>query len=105
MSHADSSYSNDNLDNYYLITYISSVLGEAIDCSSNYIGFEDVDALDKSGTSPVIIQADSLFIIDDATMLTSEKFYKIVGYCNFNSIDYIINGQLEENLWRKSWKS
>jgi len=105
VSYADSSYSNDNLVNYYLITYISSILGEAIDCSDSYIGFEDVDAPDKSGVSPVIIEADKLSIIDDSTMLVSHKFYKIIGYCNFHRIDYVINGQLEQNLWRKSWKN
>ena len=105
MSHADSSYSNNNLTNYYLITFISSVLGEAIDCSDDYIGFEDVNAPDKSGINPVVIEGFKLSIIDDADELVPEKMYLIIGYCQFHNIDYVINGQLEEKFWRKSWNS
>ena len=105
MTHADSSYSSNHLTNYYLITFISSVLGEAIDCSDNYIGFQDEQAPDKSGINPVVIEAHKISIIDDFDSLHIDKMYKIIGYCKFHNIDFVINGQLEEKFWRYSWRS
>lgn len=101
MSHADSSYSENNLTNYYLLTFLGSVLGEAIDSGNDYIGFEDVDAPDKSGIWPVIVNKENVSIIDDVRELTPEKMYKIIGYCTFHNIEFIINGQCDnQNMWR-----
>lgn len=101
MSHADSSYSENNLTNYYLLTYLGSVLGEAICSGSDLVGFEDVDAPDKSGVYPVIVETEHVLIVDDANELTPEKMYSIIGFCTFHNIEFIINGQSEnQNMWR-----
>jgi len=103
MSHADSSYSKNNLTNNYLLTFLGSVLGEAIDDSIS-VAFEDTDAPDKSGVWPVMVYKEHVCIIDDGNALTFEKMYLIIGYCTFHNIDFVINGQLEEKFWRKSWQ-
>jgi len=101
MSHADSSYSENNITNYYLLTFLGSVLGEAIDSGNDYVGFEDVDAPDKSGIWPVIVNKKNVSIIDDVSELTPEKMYKIIGYCTFHNIEFIINGQCDnQDMWR-----
>jgi len=101
MSHADSSYSENNLTNYYLLTYLGSVLGEALDSGNDYIGFEDVDAPDKSGVWPVVVEKEHVSIMDDGDELTFEKMYKIIGFCTFHNIEFIINGQCEnKDMWR-----
>jgi hypothetical protein len=96
MSHADSSYCKNNLTNNYLLTFLGSVLGEAIDDSFS-VAFEDTDATDKSGVWPVMVYEEHVYIIDDANALTSEKMYLIIGYCTFHNIEYKINGQLQDD--------
>ena len=101
MSHADSSYSENNLTNYYLLTFLGSILGEAKECGSDFIGFEDVDAPDKSGIYPVIVNKENVSILDEYNELTEDKMYKIIGYCTFHNIEFIINGQCDnQDMWR-----
>jgi hypothetical protein len=101
MSHANSSYTENNLENYYLLSFLGSILGEAKDCGSDYIGFEDVDAPDKSGIWPVIVNKENVSILDEYSELTEDKMYKIIGYCTFHNIEFIINGQCDnQDLWR-----
>ena len=49
MSYADPSYSKDNVNNYYLLTFIGSVLGEASSTGSNIVAFSD-DSVDNQGS-------------------------------------------------------
>lgn len=99
MGYADPSYTESNLTNYYLITYVATIMGEADLTSDSHIGFEDKDldmlADDRVCQCGVMIYEDYVSLIDNAPDLSYEKLIKIIGYCSFNNIEYKINGHKE----------
>lgn len=89
MSYADESYSKDNLHNYYLLTFLGSVLGEAVVAGGNLLAFND-ESINESYDG-VLVYSDYVNIVDDAGILSSKKMYQIIGYCQFQGIEYKIN--------------
>tara|TARA_R100001082_G_scaffold103683_1_gene74521 strand:- start:505 stop:807 length:303 start_codon:yes stop_codon:yes gene_type:complete len=90
MSYADSSYSKDNVNNYYLLTFLGSVLGEASSTADNLVAFSD-DSVDNQGSYAVFVYKDFVNIVDDESCLSSNNMYQVIGYCKFHSIEYKIN--------------
>ena len=90
MSYADSSYSKDNLNNYYLLTFLGSVLGEASSTGDNLVAFSD-ESVDNQGSYAVFVYLDYVNIVDDGSCLSAKSMYQIIGYCQFHGIEYKIN--------------
>ena len=90
MSYANPSYSKDNLDNYYLLTFLGSILGEAISTSDNLVAFSD-ESVDNQGSWAVFVYTDYVNIVDDISCLSSKNMHQIIGYCQFHGIEYKIN--------------
>jgi hypothetical protein len=90
MSYADSSYSKDNLHNYYLLTFLGSVLGEASSTGDNLVAFSD-ESVDNQGSYAVFVYLDYVNIVDDGSCLSAKSMYQIIGYCQFHGIEYKIN--------------
>lgn len=90
MSYANPSYSENNLDNYYLLTFLGSILGEAISTADNLVAFSD-ESVDNQGSWAVFVYTDYVNIVDDISCLSSKNMYQIIGYCQFHGIEYKIN--------------
>ena len=89
MSYANESYSKDNLHNYFLLTFLGSVLGEAVCTGDNLVAFND-ESIDQSYDG-VFVYLDYVNIVDDASILSAKKMYQIIGFCQFHDIEYKIN--------------
>jgi len=89
MSYANEGYSKDNLHNYYLLTFLGSVLGEAVCTGDNLVAFND-ESIDQSYDG-VFVYLDYVNIVDDAEILSAKKMYQIIGFCQFHDIEYKIN--------------
>jgi hypothetical protein len=90
MSYANEGYSKDNLHNYYLLTFLGSVLGEAVCTGDNLVAFNDESAENQSDYA-VFVYLDYVNIVDDASILSAKKMYQIIGFCQFHNIEYKIN--------------
>ena len=88
--YADPSYSKSNVDNYYLLTFLGSVLGEASSTADNLVAFSD-DSVDNQGSYAVFVYKDYVNIVDDGSCLSDKNMYQIIGYCQFHGIEYKIN--------------
>ncbi len=62
MSYADPSYSKDNVNNYYLLTILGNVLGEASSTGDNLVAFSD-DSVDNQGSYAVFVYKDYVNIL------------------------------------------
>ena len=89
MSYANEGYSKDNLHNYFLLTFLGSVLGEAVCTGDNLVAFND-ESIDQSYDA-VFVYLDYVNIVDDASILSAKKMYQIIGFCQFHNIEYKIN--------------
>ena len=90
MSHANPIYSENNLNNYFLLTFLGSVLGEAISTADNLVAFSD-ESVDNQGSWAVFVYTDYVNIVEDVSCLSANNMYQIIGYCEFNEIEYKIN--------------
>ena len=89
MSYANEGYSKDNLHNYFLLTFLGSVLGEAVCTGDNLVAFND-ESIGQSYDA-VLVYLDYVNIVDDAEILSAKKMYQIIGFCQFHDIEYKIN--------------
>lgn len=90
MSYANEAYCENNIQNYYLLTFLGSVLGEAMIVESNVIAFAD-DTKEYSEAYVVYVYEDYVNIVEDAEMLDINTMYQIIGYCQFQGIEYKFN--------------
>lgn len=90
MGYANESYSKDNINNYYLLTFLGSVLGEAMIAESNVIAFAD-HTKEYDGAYVVYVYEDYVNIVDDGDMLDQNTMYQIIGYCQYQGIEYKMN--------------
>ena len=89
MCYANEGYSKDNLHNYFLLTFLGSVLGQAVCTADNLVTFND-ESIDQSYDG-VFVYLDYVNIVDDAEILSAKKMYQIIGFCQFHNIEYKIN--------------
>ena len=90
MSYANESYSKNSVNNYYLLTFLGSVLGEASSTGDNLVAFSD-ESVDNQGSYAVFVYKDYVNIVDDGSCLNAKNMYQIIGYCQFHEIEYEIN--------------
>jgi len=90
MGYANEAYCENNIQNYYLLTFLGSVLGEAMIVESNVIAFAD-HTKEYNEAYVVYVYEDYVNIVDDAEMLDVNTMYQIIGYCQFQGIEYKIN--------------
>jgi len=90
MGYANPSYTKDNINNYYLLTFLGSVLGEASSTGNNLVAFSD-ESVDNQGSYAVFVYKDYVNIVDDESCLDDKNMYQVIGYCQFHSIEYKIN--------------
>ena len=95
MSYANESYCENNIQNYYLLTFLGSVLGEASSTADNLVCFSD-DNVDNQGSYAVFVYTDYVNIVDDESRLSAKNMYQVIGYCQFHGIEY------KMNEWKKS---
>tara|TARA_R100000656_G_C3859847_1_gene109600 strand:- start:42 stop:359 length:318 start_codon:yes stop_codon:yes gene_type:complete len=90
MSYASQDYEENCVNNYFLLTFLGSVLGEAVSTGDNLVAFSD-NSKEYRGDYSVFVYNDYVAIVDDGSILSADKMYEVIGYCEFHGIEYKMN--------------